>query len=258
MTDTSDIAVGACSIASSCPEEHEHHLWLVLEHLNNHGIIINPSQVCVWSCSSAVSGSPSGQQRHPPTRGENTNYTGFSPTHHPAQASWVPWTSQPLPSLSPKTCDTLQPLRSENATAAFTTFKRRLLMLPFSHTQSQTLQQASWWMLQTLQVEPSNSALGKDWCPISYFSKKLKSQYSTLAPCSVYSSIKHFWHFVEGRTFHVLTDHKPLNVCLLISAHHKTPRRWQQLNKTWNSSSSSPYLPPSFSKKSHCQCQTLQ
>ena len=51
--------------------------------------------------------------------------------------------------------------------------------------------------------------IGKDWCPISYFSKKLKpdeSWYSTFdwELIAVNLSIKYFWHFVEGRTFHVL------------------------------------------------------
>lgn len=34
-------------IASSSPEEHKHHLRKVLEHLNDHGVIINPSK-CVF------------------------------------------------------------------------------------------------------------------------------------------------------------------------------------------------------------------
>ena len=34
-------------IASSSPEEHKHHLRQVLEHLNEHGVIINPSK-CVF------------------------------------------------------------------------------------------------------------------------------------------------------------------------------------------------------------------
>ena len=97
-------------------------------------------------------------QRHLLTRRESVKYLGFSPTHHPAQASWVPLTSQFLPPLSPK----LHPLRSENATAASPQSRRPSLMLPFSHTQSLMFQQASRQMLQTLQLEPSsNNALGR-------------------------------------------------------------------------------------------------
>ena len=50
------------------------------------------------------------------------------------------------------------------------------------------------------------------WQPITYFSKKLQpaeQKYSTFSSefLSIYLAIKHFRHFVEGLTFHILTDH---------------------------------------------------
>ena len=53
-----------------------------------------------------------------------------------------------------------------------------------------------------------------EWHPIAYFSKKLKPQetrYGTFDRelSAIYLAVKHFQHFVEGRIFHVLTDHKP-------------------------------------------------
>ena len=53
--------------------------------------------------------------------------------------------------------------------------------------------------------------IGDHWQPILYFSKKLKlseTKYSTFNRelLEVYLSIKYFWHFVEGRVFHILTD----------------------------------------------------
>lgn len=53
------------------------------------------------------------------------------------------------------------------------------------------------------------------WCPVAFFSRALKPaevRYSTF-DCellAIYLAIKHFRYFLEGRTFHVLTDHKPL------------------------------------------------
>ena len=52
------------------------------------------------------------------------------------------------------------------------------------------------------------------WQPLSFFSKKLRpaeTRYSTFDRelLAVYLAIKHFRHFLEGRHFHVLTDHKP-------------------------------------------------
>ena len=51
--------------------------------------------------------------------------------------------------------------------------------------------------------------------PSLFFSRKMtpaETRYSTFDRelLAVYLSIKHFRHFLEGRTFHVLTDHKPL------------------------------------------------
>ena len=78
-----------------------------------------------------------------------------------------------------------------------------------------------------IQTDASDVAVGAilqqyiagNWCPMAYFSKKLKppeTRYSTFDRelLAVYLSIKHFSHFVEGREFHVLTDHKPLTFAL--------------------------------------------
>ena len=72
--------------------------------------------------------------------------------------------------------------------------------------------------------------IANDRCPISYFSKKLKpaeSRYSTFDRelLAVYLSIKHFWHFVEGCTFHILTDHKPLTYAFSSRPDRHTPRQ---------------------------------
>ena len=57
------------------------------------------------------------------------------------------------------------------------------------------------------------------WQPIAFFPKKMKpaeTRYSTFDRelLAIYLSIKHFRHFLEGRSFHVLMDHKPLTFAL--------------------------------------------
>ena len=47
---------------------------------------------------------------------------------------------------------------------------------------------------------------------------------------AVYLSIKHFRHFLEGRTFHVLTDHKPLTYALNSRPDCYSPRQAHQLD----------------------------
>ena len=73
------------------------------------------------------------------------------------------------------------------------------------------------------------------WHPISYFSKVLKpaeTRYSTFDRelLAVYLSIKHFRYFVEGRTFHVLTDHKPLVYALHTRPSKHSPRQARHLD----------------------------
>ena len=76
-------------------------------------------------------------------------------------------------------------------------------------------------------TDASNTAVGgvlqqfidNEWHPLAYFSKKLKpaeTRYSTFDRelLAVYLAIKRFRHALEGRQFHVLTDHKPLTFSL--------------------------------------------
>ncbi len=54
------------------------------------------------------------------------------------------------------------------------------------------------------------------WQPLGYFSRTLnptERRYSTFDRelLAIYSSINHIRHFVEGRKFHIITDHKPLS-----------------------------------------------
>ncbi len=61
--------------------------------------------------------------------------------------------------------------------------------------------------------------IGDDWNLIAFFSKKpqpSETRYSAF-DCKLlatYLAIKPFRHFVEGRSFHILTDHKPLTYAL--------------------------------------------
>ena len=80
-----------------------------------------------------------------------------------------------------------------------------------------------------LMTDASDTAVGAvlqqhikgSWHPISFFSKKMtatEKRYSTFDRelLAVYLAIKHFRHFLEGREFHVFTDHKTLTFALNI------------------------------------------
>ena len=73
------------------------------------------------------------------------------------------------------------------------------------------------------------------WCPIAYFSKALKpseTRYSTFDRelLAIYLAVKHFRHFVEGRSFHILTDHKPLTYALAARSDRYSPRQTRHLD----------------------------
>ena len=60
----------------------------------------------------------------------------------------------------------------------------------------------------------------------------LRQRYSTFDRelLAVYLAIKHFHHFVEGREFYVLTDHKPLTFALSTNSDKYTPRQVRHLD----------------------------
>ena len=73
------------------------------------------------------------------------------------------------------------------------------------------------------------------WQPISYFSRKFspaETRYSTFDRelLAVYLAVKHFKHFVEGRKFFILTDHKPLIYSLFCNPHRYSPRLVRHLD----------------------------
>ena len=91
-------------------------------------------------------------------------------------------------------------------------------------------------------VDASSTALGGvlqqhqygQWCPLEFFSRKLSSaerNYSTFGRelLAIYSAIKHFRYFLEGRPFTVLTDHKPLCYSLATSSPRHSPREIRHL-----------------------------
>ena len=95
-----------------------------------------------------------------------------------------------------------------------------------------------------LMMAASNTAVGAVlqqyvdgmWHLIS-FSKKMKpaeTHYSTFDRelLAVYLAIQHFQHFLQGRQFHVLTDHKPLTFALQAHPDWHSPRQARQLDFT--------------------------
>ncbi|GBO44562.1 Retrovirus-related Pol polyprotein from transposon 297, partial [Araneus ventricosus] len=94
----------------------------------------------------------------------------------------------------------------------------------------------------SLVVDASNTGIAgtlqqtylKNTQPLAFFSRKLtpaESRYSTYDRelLAVYSSIKHFRHFLEGRDFIIYTDHKPLTFAFQQTGDKTSPRQQRHL-----------------------------
>ena len=73
------------------------------------------------------------------------------------------------------------------------------------------------------------------WKPLAFFSKKLKNaetKYSAFDRelLAIHKAIKHFRYFVEGRPFHVYTDHKPLTTIFVNNKSSYSPRQLRHLD----------------------------
>ena len=73
------------------------------------------------------------------------------------------------------------------------------------------------------------------WKPIAFFSQKLntaETKYSAYNRelLAIFKAVKHFRYFIEGRRFHVYTDHKPLITAFLKNKDSYTPRQFRHMD----------------------------
>ena len=238
-------------IASSSEAEHLAHLNILFNRLSEYGIVINPSK-CIFGAASleflghqisvhCISPLPPKVQAiqdfpAPSSLRKLCEFLGlvnFYRRFIPHCASLV----QPLTYLlSPKRTSTDSFHLSEGALSAFQDVKTALAKATLlTHPDPS----APYCLL----VDASNVAVGgvlqqcinHTWHPISFFSKRLQpaeTKYSTFNRelLSIYLSIHHFHHFLEGREFYVLTDHKPLTHALSSSSSRYSPWETRHLD----------------------------
>ena len=144
---------------------------------------------------------------------------------------------QPLHTLLSQSKPKSQPLTwNELALAAFDATKEALVdasLLSYPQHDAPTclMTDASDTAVSAVLQQHINGA----WHPISFFSRKMtpaETRYSTFDRelLVVYLAIKRFWHLLEGRPFHVLTDHKPLTFALNSRSDRHSPRQARQLD----------------------------
>ena len=236
-------------IASATPEEHQHHLRQVFERLQQYRIIVNPLK-CQLGVSSLQ------------FLGHHVDKDGITPLLE--RVSTIENYPQPTSQRKlreflgilnfyrrfiPNGAHLLHPLTSllSNksaksfawSTEASDSFKAAKDALAQATVLNHPVPDAP----TNIMTDASDMAVGAvlqqyidgRWTPLAYFSRKLTStetKYSTFDRelLAVYLAIKHFRYFVEGRTFHILTDHKPLIYSLRTNSNRYSPRQVRHLD----------------------------
>ena len=238
-------------IASVTEEEHQQHVRLVFERLSEHGIVINPRK-CRFG------------QSELDFLGHHIDRNGITPLQDKVQAVREfpqPQSQRKLRQFIglvnfyhrflPHCAELMQPLHD-----LLTTSKPRTQTLTWNHTALAASEDTKEALAKAtclsypkpdaptcLMTDASDTAVGavlqqyidNTWHPISFFSRKMKpaeTHYSTFDRelLAVYLAIKHFSHFLEGRHFQVLTDHKPLTYALNIRSDRHSPRQARHLD----------------------------
>ena len=235
-------------IASSTPEQHLKDLKAVFTRLSAHGILINPKK-CLFAAHSlnflghhidchGISPVPEKVKAindvpQPQTQRQLCRFIGLVNFYHrflPHCAELM----QPLHFLLKGKAQSL--IWTDSAISSFQATKTAIAnasLLTYPSPNAPTC----------LMTDASDTAVGAvlqqhindTWKPISFFSRKLtpaECRYSTFDRelLAVYLGIKHFRHFLEGQSFHVLTDHKPLTYALNTRLDRHSPRQIRQLD----------------------------
>ncbi len=217
-------------IVSTSPQEHDQHLRLVFERLRDYGIILN--QQPIWYNSLAtllIAG-------------------GIHPLNEKVQAIQdfpQPTTVRQLWKFLfiPHGAKFLQPLN--------TSLSQRFTTISWSAAAAEAFQQVKEVLASaTLLAHPKPDALTNivtdasdtavravlqqfivgNWRPISKL-QSAETHYSMLDTelLVIYLVIKHFRHFMDGHTFHVITNHKPLTYALAACSDRHSPRQARHL-----------------------------
>ena len=238
-------------VASDTEDEHESHLRQLFNRLQEYGIIINPLK-CLFGVSSLT------------FLGHVVDEHGIRPLDEKVQHIRDFPAPNSLRKLReflgminfyrrfiPHCADILQPLTdllknrkkknqsielSEDELSAFSKAKDELANATILvHPRSDAP--------LNLFVDASDVGVGgvvhqfvdDTWQPLAFFSKRLQpceTKYSTFGRelLAAYLSVRHFRHLLEGRTFTLFTDHKPLTYALNAKPDRYSPREVRHLD----------------------------
>ena len=236
-------------VASSSPTEHREHLHIVFERLNNHGLILNTAKSVFGVSQLEFLGhqvTPTGVEPlasrvsaitdfpRPTSTKQLRRFLGLINFYH----RFVPQCAailHPLHALAQgrKSTDLSWTVEADSAFAHIKEVLQHAVLLHHPSPDAPT----------RLAVDASDLAIGgvleqsinATWCPIAFFSKKLQpaeTRYSTFCRelLAAYKAVRHFKHFLDGRKFHIITDHKPLIHAIAATGSNHSPRQSRHLS----------------------------
>jgi transposase InsO family protein len=252
-------------IASSSIEEHKEHLRTVFRRLKEFGLFINPAK-CILGVEEII------------FLGHLINSQGFKPTtekvtaiqNYPKPRTIVelrrflgalnfyrrslPHAASVQAPLHAFLSDSRKNDKREiawtpEAETAFVKSKQdlanaALLIHPSDTAETRIVTDAS----DTSMGAVLEQKLANFWKPLAFFSRKFTSaqrKYSAYDRelTAVYETIKFFRHFLEGRSFKILTDHKPLIYAFQQRSDKASPRQTRQLSFIAQFTTKVEYLP---------------
>ena len=232
-------------VASRSLEEHLQHLRALFQRLSDRGLVINPAK-CLFGKAEVnfLSHTISAAGIRPHLTRVDAVRTFPVPRDKKSLHQFVGLINY-YHRFVPRCAEILQPLHQALAAECFawtvscqkafeeakqTLSEAVMLVHPQPHAPT------------CITTDASNLAVGAvleqfidgQWMPISFFSKKLNHaelNYSAFDRelLAIYLSVRHFQYFVEGRTFHINTDHKPLTFALQSSTEWRSPRQARHL-----------------------------
>ena len=238
-------------IASDTREEHLEHVEAVLQRFNDHGIVINSSK-CQFGVSELVflghivnkDGIRPLPEKiealrtypRPTTQRKLREFLGLINFYNRFVPNFASLLSPLYKYLGKEYKNTKEIVWTEDSIAAFEAAKTAL-------ADATLLAHPKHDAPLSIATDASDVATGavlqqwvdSSWQPLAFFSKKLQPaerKYSTFDRelLGIYLAIRHFRHFIEGRQFHILTDHKPLTFLPSCQSRRHSPRQIRHLD----------------------------
>ena len=243
-------------IASKNQQEHENHLNALFTRLAEFGLVINPDKCQFNKSEVSFLGykiSAAGTSPHPEKVTEILNYKKpedakqmrrflgminfyrrFLPHAINAQRTLFEATAnynkkvKKIIQWTPELEAAFEKCKADLANAA-------TLAHPKANAEIAIMVDASDYAMGAALQQRRNSTTDSNWEPLAFFSKQFtepQKKYSTYDRelTAIYEATKHFRQLVEGREFHVLTDHKPLTFAFVNKRTCSSPRQERQLD----------------------------